>query len=135
MMAGVKFNISLMGEAYDVGYISFQPNETIRGTLSVFPEEDLECKHLYVRLLWHTEGRGTTYINTVEEFDLYQGTLRNGLPSSYEFTFTLPDQPWSYSGHYISIVWKVEAQVDLAWAKDPKEAAVFVLRPLADGIQ
>lgn len=111
------------------------PGETLRGTVTVIPDKDLDCKHFYVRLLWHTEGRGTRYLATIEELDVFQGRLQQGFPTSFEFTFVLPDEPWSFEGHYVSVVWKVQAQIDLSWSRDPQEERPFILRPTGVNIE
>ncbi len=113
-------------------YEQLHPGETLQGTVTVFPDKNLDCKHLYIRLLWHTEGRGTRYLQKVEELDVFQGTLQQGLPNSFEFSFVLPNEPWSYEGHYVSVVWKVQAHIDLSWSRDPQGEKAFILRPLAE---
>jgi hypothetical protein len=129
-MAEVAIEVSLQGGQEEIGYKQYATGDVLRGNLTVYPDSDVNCKHLYLRLLWHTEGRGTQYSQNVQEMDLFQGTLSGNMPRSFDFEFVLPDQPWSYQGHYVSVVWKVQAQVDVAWATDPKGEAAFVLRPL-----
>ncbi len=111
-------------------YSETHPGQTLQGTVIVIPDGDLDCKHLYIRLLWHTEGRGTRYLENVEEIDVFQGKLQQGMPASFEFSFSLPYEPWSYEGHYVSVVWKVQAQIDLSWSRDPQAEKAFILRPL-----
>ena len=105
------------------------PGETIKGAVSIFPDSNVNCQHLYIRLLWHTEGRGTRYLETVEELDVFQGEFQAGMPRSFEFEFRVPAEPLSYSGRYVSVVWKIQAQMDVFWANDPKAARPFILRP------
>lgn len=128
-MADVLIEIALLGgqEGYD--YKQYATGDVLRGNLTVYPDSDVNCKHLYLRLLWHTTGRGTQFLEKVQEMDLFQGTLSGGMARSFDFEFSLPHQPWSFEGHYINVVWKVQAQVDVAWATDPKGEALFVLRP------
>ncbi len=109
--------------------ILMHPQQTLQGNVAIFPDKDLECKHIYIRLLWHTEGRGTQYLDKVEELDVFQGKLSQELPKAFDFSFVLPADPWSYSGHYVSVVWKVQAQIDLSWSKDPQAERPFILRP------
>ncbi len=115
--------------------VHMHPGETLRGTVIVFPDKDLDCQHLYVRLLWHTEGRGTRYLAKIEELDVFQGRLQQGFPTSFEFTFVLPDEPWSFEGHYVSVIWKVQAQIDLSWSRDPQGERPFILRPTGVNIE
>jgi len=128
-MAEVAIEISLQDSQEGYDYKRYACGDVLRGNLTVYPDSDLNCKHLYLRLMWHTEGRGTRYSENVQEMDMFQGTLSGGLPRSFDFEFILPDQPWSFEGHYVSVVWKVQAQVDVAWASDPKGETPFVLRP------
>lgn len=107
----------------------FRPGESVRGTVTVYPQESFACAHLYLRLIWHTEGRGTQHKETVQEADLFQGEFMASMPQTYDFQFDIPNGPWSYDGHYISIIWKVEAQLDVSWARDPKISQPFLLQP------
>ncbi len=107
----------------------FSPEETISGTLLVVPEKDLKCRHLYVRARWHTEGRGDRDSGVGAEVDLFQGTLKAGMPAEYPFELSLPREPWSYAGHYINIVWELEAVIDLRLTKDPRATIEFVMAP------
>ena len=131
-MAKVVFNLTLHGGKDEFDYKRYAPDSEMKGTLTLYPNNTINCKHLYLRLLWHTSGRGSRYTETVSELDLFQGTLQQGLPQSFDFQFVLPHQPWSYEGHYISIVWKIQAQIDVAWASDPKGELGFVLRPFVE---
>ena len=121
-----NFEITFHNQA-DGAYM--HPGETLRGVVTIFPDKDLDCKHLYIRLLWHTEGRGTRFLDVVEELDVFQGKMQQGFPNSYEFSFVLPNEPWSFEGHYVSVVWKIQAQIDLSWSRDPQDERPFILRP------
>ncbi len=55
--------------------------------------------------------------------------MQKGRPVESEFRFQLPEQPWSYSGHYINIVWEIFVYVDVPLAGDPKFRQPFVVRP------
>lgn len=129
-MANAEIEISFRNDENAYGMPLYRPGSMVRGSVMIYPDEDVKCSHLYVRLLWHTEGRGTRYSETMEEQDLFQGEIKQGFPTSYDFLFTLPDQPWSYEGHYISIVWAIEVQIDVPWARDPKEVEHFVMEPV-----
>lgn len=128
-MAKAEIEINLEDGAEAFGAIRYQPGSEVKGTAVISPDGDVACKHLYIRLEWHTEGRGTRYREQIDELDVYQGTLPAGFPNSYEFSFRLPDEPWSYEGHYVSVVWAITVQVDVSWAKDPKVEETFVMRP------
>lgn len=127
-----EFDINIHGGYDDLGVKYFRPGETIQGNVTVIPDKDLDCRHLYIRLIWHTEGRGTRFLDKVEELDAYQGKLQQGMPRTFDYAFTLPRDPWSHEGHYISVVWKIQAQIDLSWSKDPTGVKAFVLTPRVD---
>lgn len=132
-MANVKFNLTLQGGSNEHDYKQYAAGSSLKGTVIAIPDGDVDCKHFYVQLLWQTEGRGTQYTEKVAERDLFQGKLTASMPRSYDFDFVLPDQPWSFEGHYINIVWKVRTQIDVSWAADPTAEVAFVLRPLSPG--
>ena len=47
----------------------------------------------------------------------------------FSFHLVVPDQPWSYAGHYVSIVWALEAMIDLPWSRDLRERMPVVIAP------
>jgi len=67
---------------------------------------NLNCKHIFIRLQWHTEGRGDRDQQRITQLDVFQGTLQARIPTTYDFAFILPRQPWSYAGYYVNIVWR-----------------------------
>lgn len=130
-MAEVIVLLTLQNGQNENGYGRFAPGDELRGNLQIFADGDVNCKHLYLRLLWHTSGRGTQYVEKVAEQDLFQGVIPANTPRWFDFAFQLPHQPWSYQGHYINVEWKVQAQLDVPWAADPKGEVAFILRPSA----
>jgi len=116
------------GEERD-GLVRYEPGGQMRGTVQITPDDEVRCKHLWVSLGWHTEGRGNPDRKKVAEADVFHGTLSPGIPSSYDFQFTLPREPWSYLSHYISIVWDITVNVDVPWAINPHHTQQFVLAP------
>ena len=131
-MAKADMQLTLQGGRDRFDWRQYQPGETLQGVLTIVPDQDVRCQHVYVRLGWHTDGRGTRYDANVEELDLFQGTLTGGMPRVFEFSFTLPRDPWSFQGHYVSVVWDVLARIDVSWAKDPTQVTGFVLRPFPE---
>ena len=128
-MATAIIEVSLADDQADGAMRSFHPGETIRGTVQVTPETELTCKHLHIRLAWHTEGQGTRDSQSVAQIDVFQGTLPPRIPNHYDFAFALPNAPWSYAGHYINIVWEIEVDIDVPWATNPKQSYPFILTP------
>lgn len=111
------------------GNLRFHPGETMQGYVTIIPHKDITCQHVYLRLLWHTKGLGDRFMRKIAEDDIFQGTLQKDTPLRHEFTFTLPKEPWSYTGKLLSIVWGVEVQVDVPRARDLEEKTTFVLHP------
>jgi hypothetical protein len=128
-MAQADFEFQLFDGEPAGESVIYRPGDTLQGRVLIFTDNDIKCKHLYLRLLWHTEGRGTRYEEIIEETDVFQGTLKSGFPSTYDFSFTLPNDPWSYEGHYVSVVWRVQADLDIPWGKDIKGSKAFILQP------
>ncbi|MEJ2550470.1 MAG: hypothetical protein P8Z42_10845 [Anaerolineales bacterium] len=128
-MSKADFEIALQGGEADGVFLRFKPGETMQGSVQVTPQRDMNCRHLLVRLIWQTEGRGDRDHGVGGEIDLFQGKLQAGTPRYHSFHFRLPDEPWSYAGHYINIVWRVEVSIDLAMTVDPRAAKPFILVP------
>lgn len=108
----------------------FAPGDTISGTITIIPQKEMNCKHVYLRLGWHTEGRGNRDHAYIEDSDIYQGVLPANVPFIHNFSCTLPREPWSFSGQYVSIVWDVAVAVDVPeWFGDFSYTESFVLSP------
>ena len=83
----------------------FRPGEDVAGRALWILDEP--AKAVEVRLFWHTQGKGTIDANIV-------GSIRFDNPEQREqreFTFTLPAEPYSFSGVLISLVWALELVV------------------------
>jgi hypothetical protein len=117
------------GQQAEGGYQHFEPGGDIWGSVTVTPDRDLKCNHLWVRLQWHTEGRGDRDQGRVDEADVFQGTLSANQPVRHDFRFQLPDEPWSFAGHYVNIVWEVVGEIDVPMALDLRGATAFILAP------
>jgi hypothetical protein len=122
-----EITITLRGGQELSGVRQFRPGEAIQGSISVTPESSLKCNHLNVRAVWHTEGRGDRDRGVGSEVDIYQGELTAGVPFHKAFHLYLPNEPWSYAGHYVNIVWEIEATIDVSWARDPKGSVPIIL--------
>lgn len=128
-MSSPQIDISLEGSPFADVARHFAPGEVIQGSVQITPEKDLDCRHVYARLQWRTEGRGDEDKQVVAEQDIFQGLLRGGVPRHHSFHLRLPDQPWSFAGQLIRIVWEVEVSIDIAFARDPRAALQFAMRP------
>lgn len=128
-MSKADITINLSGGTAAYESIRFLPGGALSGEVIVYPNEDIDCNGLDVILGWQTRGRGTRYNKVVEERRVFQGQLNQGLPRTFSFSFTLPDEPWSYEGHYVSIDWLVQVKIDIPMAKDTHELQTFLLYP------
>lgn len=111
------------------GVPRFDPSSTIRGSVQIVPHSNVNCRHIYVALVWRTEGRGDRDTGVVSQLDIYQGRLDAGVPTYHDFSFTLPRGPWSYAGHYINIIWQILVTIDVPRAKDIHGGLRFILSP------
>ena len=100
----------------------------VRGRVIVSAPEPLETKGVRVVAGWRTEGRG----DRDEAMAALKTCHRGTISGQQEFPFELPvpvDGPISFDGHYIQIVWRVVAIIDLSWKKDPKAEEIFYVMP------
>jgi hypothetical protein len=130
-MAQANFIFSLNGGDFDGGGQRFAPGDTLQGSVQLVPEGNIKANHVWVRLQWHTEGRGDRDQGRVAELDVFQGTLTAQTPYTFGFSFVLPPEPWSYAGHYINIIWEVVAEIDIPLAFDVRQSQSFILAPAA----
>ena len=81
---------------------AFAPRETIRGTVRW--SLDAGIRHLELSLFWYTTGKGTRDVGVIEtrQFD------EPGAVGWKDFSLTLPDGPYSFSGKLISLIWALE---------------------------
>jgi hypothetical protein len=97
---------------------SFAPGELIAGAV------DWECDRVpskvEVRLGWTTMGKGTTDSNVVERI-----VLPDPQPTDLRtFEFTAPDEPYSFSGTLVSLVWNVELVVQPGDLRERREIVI-----------
>jgi hypothetical protein len=109
--------------------LRFDPGLILEGTITITPQANLNCNGIKVRAEWHTEGRGDRDQQKADERIVFQGVLAGGQPVVFAFRLTLPEQPWSYTGYYINILWDLVADVDLPLAINPKSRLPIVVRP------
>jgi len=85
------------------GRDAYSPAEELRGQVSW--ELERPAQRIEVRLFWYTRGKGTTDVQVVKVQRFDAPTLRG----NHEFRFALPEEPYSFSGKLISLVWALEA--------------------------
>ena len=100
----------------------------LSGVVRVRSDQEVNCRGVHCVVGWHTEGRGDKDEGIVWSNTLHEGPLSG--EQTFPFRLTLPlNGPISYSGHYIRIVWTVNAVVALDWQKDPSAEVLFFLMP------
>ncbi|SRR5258706_16121062 len=82
--------------------VRFKPNGRVEGLLSWDPAS--APAWLEVRLVWHTEGKGTREVMVVGRVPLTDVRVGN----QRTFSFTLPDMPYTYHGRILSILWSID---------------------------
>jgi len=129
-MANATIQITLNGgEMLPGNILRFDPGGLMSGTIQIIPQENINAKGIYVRLQWHTQGRGDQDSAQYAELPMGSGGLTANQPIVQPFNFTLPQQPWSFAGHYINIIWTIKVVIDIAFAPDLNTSQVFVLAP------
>lgn len=84
------------------GRTGFRPGELL--TVSALWALPVAPGTLEARLFWYTRGKGTEDVGVVA-VETIAGAEAAGERS---VTFTLPMQPWSFSGKLVSLLWAVE---------------------------
>ena len=80
----------------------YTPGELIEGRASWYLDEEVEA--VEIRFFWYTSGKGTRDVGV-------EGNLRIDGPdtsSHREFSFRVPDGPYSFSGKLITLAWAIE---------------------------
>ena len=86
---------------------SYEPGSEVRGRVEWQAVAE-RPKAVLISLLWHTEGKGTEDIEILEQVEVEHPPA----VGSRDFTFRLPDFPWSFSGTLVSLIWAIEASVE-----------------------
>jgi hypothetical protein len=82
---------------------TFAPRDVVAGTV----RWDLGSNphRIDVSLLWHTSGKGTRDVGVAETLAIDNP----GASGLRDFSFDLPEGPYSFSGKLVSLAWAVEA--------------------------
>lgn len=129
-MANTDFRITLNGgDLLPGGLMRFEPGSPMSGNVQIISPENINCKSIVLHLAWHTEGRGTRNTGAVAQVPLHTGALNANQPVYQNFNLILPQQPWSFAGHYINIIWEIKITIDIPFSPDINGSQVFVLAP------
>jgi hypothetical protein len=128
-MSTVDIRLILDGGQIEHGMHCYQPGSVVSGAVHLMPARDVQCDRAIAKIGWRTEGRGDRDSANIGEVELYRGPLSQNIAVSGRFEFALPDQPLSYVGHYINIIWEIAVVVDVPFARDIKQAEQIVVVP------
>lgn len=104
----------------------FVGGDTIRGQFSLAVDAVTKCRKVWLKIGWHTSGKGDKDEDFVVKKIVHEGDIPvGGLADSFEVV--LPDGPASHRGHYINVNWVVQLHVDIPWGFDFKDSESFVL--------
>jgi hypothetical protein len=81
---------------------NFRGGETVEGVAGWRLEKT--PRSVEVRLFWFTRGKGTEDVGVVSKMRFDAPPQEDGR----KFSFTLPEEPWSFSGQLISLIWALE---------------------------
>ncbi|MDX1614130.1 MAG: hypothetical protein R3300_07445 [Candidatus Promineifilaceae bacterium] len=117
-MTDIDFTVQFDSANFYDGVTRLDPGSTLRGRVRLEPRKNIRSRGVRMRLQWFTSGRGDRDRQIIEEVALAEGDLRAGVPLETEFSFDLPNEPWSYAGHYVNIIWELEVIVDIPLGRD-----------------
>src|SRR5713226_973222 len=121
-MANVSIQIALNGgEPAADGLMRFDPGGVVTGIVQVLPQENINATGVRLLLEWQTRGPGGPsnlewgHVATVA---LAEGALKANQPIYRSFNLKLPSEPWSFTGHIVSIIWFVVVTISFPLALD-----------------
>ena len=91
----------------DLDAAAFEPGAEVRGRVDWRPDGPAP-ETVLISLLWHTEGKGTEDVEIVDQVRVDRPRPQG----HHDFSFRLPDFPWSFTGTLVSLVWAVEASLE-----------------------
>ncbi len=118
-----------VGFEKDSGVQHYQPYEDLVALIQVRPEREINCRDVWVYVGWHTEGKGDRNSAAVYSESLGVLGISPDEPLTYELHYQLPNDPWSYEGELLRIVWTVHVKVEINLLPDINHHEPFVLRP------
>lgn len=84
---------------------SLHPGEIVSGQASWQVDR---AKSVQIRLFWYTSGKGTRDVDVVDSID-----ITDPQPAGRsDYRFQLPEEPYSFSGKLISLIWAVEVVIE-----------------------
>lgn len=113
------------------GLKQYEPGSLLQGTVVITPGDNINCRSVELWVEWHSEGRGDRDRGVIGQVRIHEGSVQAGIPITGGFSVTLPVMPWSYSGHFLHLVWEVRAKIDIAMKSDIEGMQRFIVYPMA----
>jgi hypothetical protein len=114
-------HLKLDKEEYSLG-------DLVSGNFSFEPENSTKVKKVVVSCGWKTEGRGNEDKYHYSQQDFMPSDIDVTQPFSSEFALPIPQEgPCSYEGFLLRVVWHIELQIVIPWAKDLKKSHTFTV--------
>lgn len=82
--------------------LNYQPGEVVEGVAGW--RLDRPPGTVELRLFWFTRGKGTEDVGVMNLMNFQAPQMEEGR----KFNFTLPQEPWSFSGQLVSVIWALE---------------------------
>lgn len=129
-MAKADIILTISGGEMAGEYMRFDPGGALQANVQIIPQEDIKHRSIRVTVEWHTEGYGNRdKADALVNILAHEGVLQSGVPYYQRVNFTLPQQPWSYAGSLINIIWQLKATIDITMGKDIEAAQTIILAP------
>lgn len=117
------------GEVDAEGFRRYRPGELLKGLVEVEAREDIRSRSVTLEFGWHTEGKGSRNSEVVDRKSLASGSLRARQSVGDQFVFEVPRSPWSFAGHFITIIWALTVKVDVPMGRDIAVSQPFIVDP------
>ena len=104
----------------------FVPTDKVSGTVSW--DLDKAPDSVELRLFWYTKGKGDRDVGIVDSVSFANPQAHD----SRDFSFTLPEGPYSFSGRLISLIWALEL---IAKPSDLTERFYLTVSPTGEEVR
>jgi sporulation-control protein spo0M len=106
-------------------------DQPLTGTVYVEVGDDCRCDGLVLTSEWRTRSdvKANRDGETDAEVELFRGEWSAGERHAYSFELDLPPGPYTYEGHHLNVVRRLEVRADIPWAIDPRAEREWTYRP------
>lgn len=108
---------------------TYEAGDRINGRVEVVMTRDVDCRGVRLKQYWSTHGKGNGDRGPVVESTLYAGPIVADQHYAFPFEVTASEAPFTYHGHFLNVDHYLEANLDLAWARDPGVTEEYIVVP------